>query len=118
MSKAKREYVNFKVPTRPSYPELGISKERLRELQNGCRGGIYSSETLSKACIGLDFIEPWIILSVTKSKSYDLMEYSELGRIPVGRSDFYGFRRKFYHNLDCLLKNGQGNLPVKERGEG
>ena len=117
MSKEKREYTNFKVSTRPSYPELGISKERLRELQNCCRVGIYSSETLSKACRGLEFIKPWVLLSVTKSKSYDLIEYSEMGRIPVGRSDFYGFRRKFYHNLDCLLRAEQENAPVKERGK-
>ena len=91
-------------------PRLGfdaynISRERYRELRNGCAVGKYSPETLSKACSGLEFIKPWILLSVTKSKSYDLIEFDyKLGRIPVGRSDFYGFRRKFYHNLDVLLK--------------
>lgn len=119
MSKEKREYTNFKVSTRPSYSELSISKERLRELQNGCRVGIYSSKTLREACKGFEFISPWIILSVTKSKSYDLIEFStKLGRIPVGRSNFYGFRRKFYHNLDCLLRSEQGNMSMKERGKG
>ena len=82
MSKEKREYVNFKVSTRPSYPELGISKERLRELQDGCRVGIYSSEMLSKACQGLGFVKPWILLSVTKSLSYDgLQRLWDLGDI-------------------------------------
>lgn len=105
MLKEKREHINFKVPTRPGYPELGISKERLCELQNGCRVGLYSSETLKEACRGLEFIEPWIILSVTKSKSYDLIEFnSELGRVPVGRSNFYALRRKFYYNLDAILR--------------
>ena len=90
---------------RPSFAELGICKERYLELRSGCVSGRYSRETLSKACIGLEFIEPWIILSVTKSKSYDFIEFNEkLGRIPVGRSDFYGFRRKFYHNLDVILR--------------
>lgn len=93
-----------------SAPRLGfdaynISRERYLELRNGCADGRYSPETLSKACRGLEFIKPWIILSVTKSKSYDLIEFnSELGRVPVGRSDFYGFRRKFYHNLDAILR--------------
>lgn len=49
-----------------------------------------------------------IILSVTKSKSYDRLEFDlQLGRVPAGRTDFYGFRRKFYHNLDCLLRAQQ-----------
>ena len=85
------------------------------ELRNGCAEGEYSHKTLSKACKGLEFIKPWILLSVTKSKSYDLIEFNaELGRIPIGRTDFYGMRRKFYHNLDCLLRTEQGNVPVKE----
>lgn len=105
-------------------PRLGfnaynISRERYIELRNGCAAGKYSRETLSKACRGLEFIEPWIILSVTKSKSYDLIEFDfKLGRIPIGRSDFYGYRRRFYYNLDCLLKSEQENVPVKERGKG
>lgn len=93
-----------------SAPRLGfdaynISRERYLELRNGCAEGKYNPETLREACRGLEFIKPWILLSVTKSKSYDLIEFhAKLGRIPIGRSDFYGFRRKFYHNLDCLLR--------------
>ena len=122
MSKEKHGYTNFKVKTRPSYPELGISKERLSELQNGCRVGIYSSEMLSKACAGVEFIKPWIILSVTKSMSYDALkikwQLKEIEQMPCCRSDFYGFRRKFYHNLDYLLKTEQDNVSAKERGKG
>lgn len=103
---------------RPSFEELGICKERYLELRSGCAAGKYSCRTLSKACRGLEFIKPWIILSVTKSKSYDLIEYSEMGRIPIGRSDFYGYRRRFYYNLDCLLREEQENASVKERGKG
>ena len=85
-------------------------------MRDGCAAGKYSRETLSKACRGLEFIEPWILLSVTTSKSYDLIEFDcKLGRVPVGRSDFYGFRRKFYHNLDCLLKNKRRGSAIKER---
>ena len=118
MSKGNLSRTEYQCAPRMGYSEYGISRARYTELRDGCMMGKYSRRTLSKACIGLEFIEPWIILSVTKSKSYDLMEYSDLGRIPVGRSDFYGFRRKFYHNLNCLLKNGQGNMPVKEMGKG
>lgn len=107
MSKKKRNNNNFKISTRPSWEELGMSKERARELQNRCKAGIYPPETLSKACAEFKFIKPWILLSVTKGCSYDAMmikwELGELERAPIGRSDFYGFRRMFFKNLDCLL---------------
>ena len=118
MSNSNWSRTKYQGAPRLGYGEYGISRERYIELRNGCAEGKYSPETLQKACRGLEFIKPWIILSVTKSKSYDLIEFnSELGRIPIGRSDFYGFRRKFYHNLDCLLRTEQGNAPVKERGK-
>lgn len=51
-------------------------------------------------------IYPYIIKSVTNGLSYDFVEYDErLGRIPVGKTEFYGYRRLFYHFLD-LLKSG------------
>ena len=98
-----------------SAPRLGfdaynISRERYLELRNGCADGKYSPETLQEACRGLEFIEPWIILSVTKSKSFEglrcLWELKEIEQIPFCRTDFYGFRRKFYHNLDVILREG------------
>ena len=104
MSKGNLSRTENQGAPRLSFEAYNISRERYIELRGGCAAGKYSRETLSKACRGLEFIEP-IILSVTKSKSYDLIEFDyKLGRIPVGRSDFYGFRRKFYHNLDMLLK--------------
>ena len=107
MSKEKHGRTNYKCPTRPSWEELGISKKRVCELQNGCVAGRYPSETLSKACAEFKFIEAWILLSVTKGCSYDAMiikwELRELERPPVGKNDFYAFRRIFFHNLDVIL---------------
>lgn len=105
MSKGNLSRTEYQCAPRTGYTEYGISRERYLELCNGCAEGKYSPETLGEACRGLEFIKPWIILSVTKSKSYDRIEFNlELGRVPVGRSDFYGFRRKFYHNLDVILR--------------
>ena len=105
MSKGNLSRTENQGAPRLGFEAYNISRERYIELRDGCAVGKYSRETLSKACRGLEFIEPWIILSVTKSKSYDLIEFDyKLGRVPVGRSDFYGYRRKFYHNLDVLLK--------------
>ncbi len=93
---------------RLSFEAYNISRERYLELRNGCVTGKYSLELLSKACTGFEWIEPWILLSVTKGKSYDEMrkkwDLKEIGRIPYCRTDFYGIRRYFYHRLDLLLK--------------
>lgn len=94
--------------TRKSWNDYGISRDRYLELRNGCRQGHYSHKTLSQACRGFEFIRPWIILSVTQNRPYDKLEFdSKLGRIPIGRTDFYGCRRLFYHNLDVALKKEQ-----------
>ena len=38
--------------------------------------------------------------SVTKDLSYEQLEYdTQYGRIPVGKTDFYGYRRKFFFIL-------------------
>ena len=51
-------------------------------------------------------IYPYIIKSVTNDRSYPFIEYDEkLGRIPVGKTEFYAKRRLFYHYLD-VLKSG------------
>ena len=116
MSKGNWSRTGYQGAPRLSFEAYNISRERYIELRDGCAAGKYSRETLLKACRGLEFIEPWILLSVTTSKSYDLIEFDcKLGRVPVGRSDFYGFRRKFYHNLDCLLKNKRRGSAIKER---
>lgn len=86
------------------FDELGMSKERYQELKAECRKGRYDREILLQACKGFpDGIAAFIIKSVTEGKSFDKMEYSELGRISVGRTDFYALRRQFYSSLDKIL---------------
>lgn len=49
---------------------------------------------------------PYIIKSVTNGLSYRFIEYDEyLGRIPVGKTEFYAKRRLFYYYLD-KIKSG------------
>lgn len=105
--------------SRRSFKELGISKARYLELRSGCMTGKYSYRTLSKACAGLEDVKQWILLSVTQNKPYEVIEFdAKLGRIAVGRTNFYALRRQFYHNLDCLLRAERENAAVKERGKG
>lgn len=105
--------------SRRSFKELGISKARYLELRSGCMTGKYSCRMLSTACTGIEDVKPWILLSVTKNKPYEVIEFdAKLGRIAVGRTNFYALRRQFYQNLDCLLRTEQENALVKERGKG
>lgn len=64
-------------------------------------------EMIEKAAIAASSeIYPYIIKSVTNDLSYQFIEYDEkLGRIPIGKTDFYGYRRLFYHYLD-QIKSG------------
>lgn len=51
-------------------------------------------------------IYPYIIKSVANDLTYEYIEYDDkLGRIPMGRTEFYARRRLFYHFLD-EIKSG------------
>lgn len=64
-------------------------------------------EMIEQAAIAANAdLYPYIIKSVTNDLSYPFIEYDdELGRIPVGGTEFYAIRRLFYHFLD-ELKSG------------
>lgn len=48
----------------------------------------------------------YLLKSVTEDVAFEYLEFDqELGRLPMGKTDFYGYRRLFYCNLD-RLKNG------------
>lgn len=86
----------------------GNYKENTMEA-NAIRNVIYQKdcEMIEQAAIAANpQIYQYIIKSVTNDLSYRYIEYDEkLGRIPVGKTDFYGYRRLFYHYLD-LIKSG------------
>lgn len=45
----------------------------------------------------------YILKSVTMGLPFEFIEYDdELGRITVGKTDFYGYRKLFFHYLDRL----------------
>ena len=46
-------------------------------------------------------IAKYLLKSVTEDLSYEFIMYdAELGRIPVGKTEFYGYRKLFYHYLN------------------
>ncbi len=107
MSRGKRRS-GTRAAQRLKYAEGGVGRQRLEELQSGCRAGVYSPEILKAACKEFEFIEPLILLSIRQGKSFDrlkiLWELGEMERPAVSRSGFYRFRRRFLANLDKELK--------------
>jgi hypothetical protein len=89
-----------------SWKDYGISVQTQRELKEFCflydekkkRG---NRQDLTD-CKMIEEAARDLLKSVTDDLSYEYLEFDDtLGRIPVGKTDFYGYRRKFY---DCLLK--------------
>lgn len=98
---------------RASYQDYGITSERLNELMEIVKSGRYDALVRSAAHTANKDIAEYILLSVTKDKSYDELkkkwELREIERMACGRSDFYGYRRLFFHYLDCTLKSGKAD---------
>ncbi len=103
-----------------TWQDYGISKKRYKELKEMCRSGKHASLARSAAHTAAPYIEEYIYLSVTKNMSYRALqakwELGEMERMPYNHNDFYGYRRKFYHDLDCLLRAEQKNVSSERKG--
>ena len=100
----KAETGNIRLP----WSAYGITEERYNELLEAARSSLYDAEVLSAAAKADRAVAGHIILSVVEGVSYDHLEFHEkLGRCTLGRTNFYGARRLFFHYLDCALKELQ-----------
>lgn len=91
---------------RASWADYGIDEERYQELLKVVMSDEYAGIVLNAAIKANETAAGHILLSVSKNLSYEHVEYHErLGRCPLGRTDFYGTRRLFFHYLDVALKN-------------
>lgn len=101
----------YQTAPRASWNTYGISRERYLALKAAIQSGQYAAEARSAADETNASIAQYILISVMKNKSYEGIEYVEgLGRIPCGRTDFYGYRRLFYHLLNEKLKIEASNI--------
>lgn len=91
----------------PRYPweYYDIDKKRYKELTAMMRSKMYD-DIMREAAYETDKdIAEYILLSVMEKRSYEGVEYAEwLGRIPCGRTDFYGYRRAFYAKFNEEMK--------------
>lgn len=92
---------------RHSWKYYGITKERYRQITEYIQSGRYASMASQAAHRANEMIAEYILLSVTQNKSYDALrvkwELKEMERIPYCRTDFYGYRRYFYHLFDLEI---------------
>lgn len=98
---------------RASWADYGITPERLNELIEIVRSGKYDAVVFSAARKADESAAGHIIMSVKENASYEALEAKQaagkIERIALGRSDFYGVRRLFFHYLDTALKSGTHN---------
>lgn len=98
--------------TNDGMPKGNFKKNTLE--MNAIRNVIYQRdcEMIEQAAVAASSeIYPYIIKSVTNDLSFPYIEYDEkLGRIPVGKTEFYGYRRLFYHYLDLIKSGDKLNL--------
>lgn len=91
-----------------TWQDYGITKERYDELKSLCQSGKYDDVARSEARRANEIISEYILLSVKKNLSFEGVEYAKgLGRIPCGRTDFYGYRRLFYHLFDERIRENE-----------
>lgn len=107
-----REYWERKAKgIRASWDDYGITPERLNELIGIVRSGKYDAVVLSAARKADESAAGHIIMSVKENASYEALEARQaagkIERIALGRSDFYGVRRLFFHYLDIALSEIQ-----------
>ena len=106
---------------RASYADYGITPERLDDLTEIVRSGKYDSVVLSAARKADEIAAGHIIMSVKENVSYETLEAKQaagkIEGIALGRSNFYGARRLFFHYLDCAMKEGQAG-DCMEAGNG
>lgn len=96
---------------RASWKDYGITQERVDELMEIVRSGKYETLARQVAHMADEKAAEHILLSVKKNLSYERLEYHDrLGRCPLGRTDFYGARRMFFHYLDCALKGEETKI--------
>lgn len=110
MSRIKCSKNKSHTAPRATWEDYGLDdKDYRKKLHAICQSGEYKSLIRQVAHQTCPDIAGHLVKSVTQSKSYEKIEFDlELGRICVGKTDFYGYRRLFYHNLDVALREDCG----------
>lgn len=112
-----------------TWEDYGISWNRRKELEAFCRqydekkskinSNHKNKDIYIKDCMMIEeaaikanpSIWKEIIESASKAIPFEYIEYNEqYGKIPIGKTDFYGYKRLFYKYLDDLQIGDKSNL--------
>lgn len=88
-----------------TWDDYGISKKVYRAIKKELEAGSYQTEAEEAALLTDKVIAPYILKSVRRHNgTYEDVEFDDkLGRIPVCRTYFYGYRRRFYYMLISVV---------------
>ena len=111
-----RQLSIFDEPPQPKYQKAprypwsyyGITKEQYKQLNEYIQSGRYASLASQAAHRTNKTIARYILLSIEKNMSYDALkikwQLKEIEQMPCCRTDFYGYRRYFYHLFNEKIK--------------
>lgn len=90
---------------RKSWEDYGLGdRERRIELRTLAQSPEYAEIVRNCAHIAAPEIEGYILLAVKENRSYEAIEKlwarGEIERMPCCKTDFYGYKRLFYHLFD------------------
>lgn len=98
----------YQAAPRHSWHYYGISRARYKQLAEYIHSGRYATVARQAAHTANKDIAEYLVMSIEKELSYDDLErmwtLKEIERMPVGRSDFYGWRRYYMHIFDMELR--------------
>ncbi len=84
-----------------TWSDYGITRERLRKLKNYCRCAIDTSLIEEAARRANASIEKELVTCLTQGISYSKLTID--GYVPIGRKDFYGYKKYTLAILNDLL---------------
>ena len=98
------------VNLRASWSDYGIDELRRKELLDIAKSDKYAQIVADCAIKADEKNAGHILLSVLEGVSYEHLEFHErLGRCTLGRTNFFGARRLFFHYLDEAVKEQSEN---------
>ena len=99
---------HYRSAPRHSWEYYGISKERYRQLTEYIQSSRYTTVARQAAHRTNKDISEYLLLSATENLSYDelqkMWELKKIERMACCRTDFYGYRRLFYHLFDLEVR--------------
>lgn len=85
------------------YAECQLGQKEIKAIKQEMKQDENIVKVILSALLSCEDMADWLILSTKKERpTYERVEFTQLGIIPYGRTDFYAIRRKFYYTYKEL----------------